>query len=173
MTQSPCCTCEPSETPLHLSVCFSTTFKAVSFINSHTNTHKPQHTLKKQTVLTTTRNKHKHVKNTDCLNDHHTSCISLVVGPSSADSANSHQGDFSRVQKAKGIAGGRKKKQQYYSFITDDGRKKSDSISLSQTPEGRKSDSISLSQMAKGRKSDSISLSHMAKGRKSNSISLP
>ena len=33
-----------------------------------------------------------------------TSCRKIVVGPFSADSANSHQGCFSRVQNAKGMS---------------------------------------------------------------------
>jgi len=34
----------------------------------------------------------------------YTFCTNCVVGPSSADSANSHQGCFSRVQKTNGYA---------------------------------------------------------------------
>ena len=39
-----------------------------------------------------------------------TSCRNKVVGPVSADSANSHHGCFSRVQNAKGISTAQKEK---------------------------------------------------------------
>ncbi len=45
-----------------------------------------------------------------------TSERNFVAGPSSADSANSHQGDFSRVQTAKGMAAKRKEKKKSRDF---------------------------------------------------------
>lgn len=48
-----------------------------------------------------------------------TSFTSSVVGPSSADSANSHHGFFSLVQNAKGIAGICNKIHKFYNIPSD------------------------------------------------------
>lgn len=53
-----------------------------------------------------------------------TSFTSSVVGPSSADSANSHHGFFSLVQNAKGIAGICNEKHKFYNMPSDMNNKK-------------------------------------------------